>query len=192
MCMHACMCPCARARVLRPCMHARDLHACEHAAAHCPLPPSLHACRTEGARRPAAGPVAPAPPLAGGMRVKAINRDAEEETKERSQDIKKVQRSYDLNLHQFERAHEYTRALNAAKLERIFAKVGRWGLGRGAEAEEGLALPGSWKAGAAAGRWAGKWRRLQLRRGHEGCGPQQHNEAVHNEAVLDVRHVGSV
>jgi WD repeat and SOF domain-containing protein 1 len=56
------------------------------------------------------------------MKVKAINRDEEEETRERSEDIKKVHRSYDPNLHQFERAHEYTRALNAAKLDRVFAK----------------------------------------------------------------------
>uniref|UniRef100_A0A7S3QLB8 Sof1-like protein domain-containing protein n=1 Tax=Dunaliella tertiolecta TaxID=3047 RepID=A0A7S3QLB8_DUNTE len=56
------------------------------------------------------------------MRVKAINRNEEEETRERQQDIKKVHRNYDPNLHQFERAHEYTRALNAVKLDRVFAK----------------------------------------------------------------------
>lgn len=54
--------------------------------------------------------------------MKVINRDEEAFTKERTQDLKKVHRNYDPNLHQFERAHEYGRALNAAKLERVFAK----------------------------------------------------------------------
>lgn len=35
---------------------------------------------------------------------------------------KQVHRNLDPNLHQFEKAHEYTRAVNAAKLDRIFAK----------------------------------------------------------------------
>ena len=39
-----------------------------------------------------------------------------------AQDVKKVHRNYDPDLHQFTKAHEYTRALNAAKLERVFAK----------------------------------------------------------------------
>ncbi|KAL6763169.1 WD40-repeat-containing domain protein [Haematococcus lacustris] len=56
------------------------------------------------------------------MKVKVINRNEEECTKERTQDLKKVHRNYDPNLHQHERAHEYTRALNAAKLDRVFAK----------------------------------------------------------------------
>ncbi len=56
------------------------------------------------------------------MKVKVLNRDEEQFTKERSQDVKKVHRNYDPNLHQFERAHEYTRALNTAKLDRVFAK----------------------------------------------------------------------
>mmetsp|Transcript_37850 Transcript_37850/g.84390 ORF Transcript_37850/g.84390 Transcript_37850/m.84390 type:complete len:450 (-) Transcript_37850:359-1708(-) len=56
------------------------------------------------------------------MKVKVINRSEEEFTKERKQDVKKVFRNYDPNIHQFEKAHEYTRALNAAKLERVFAK----------------------------------------------------------------------
>lgn len=36
--------------------------------------------------------------------------------------MKKIHRNYDPNIHQLERAHEYTRALNAAKLDRVFAK----------------------------------------------------------------------
>lgn len=56
------------------------------------------------------------------MKVKVINRNEEEYTRERAQDLKKVHRNYDPSLHQFQKAHEYTRALNAAKLERVFAK----------------------------------------------------------------------
>ncbi len=56
------------------------------------------------------------------MKVKVINRDEETFTRERAQDLKKVHRNYDASLHQFQRAHEYVRALNAAKLERVFAK----------------------------------------------------------------------
>lgn len=56
------------------------------------------------------------------MKVKAINRREEDYTRERSQDLQKVHRNYDPNLHQFEKAHEYNRALNAAKLDRVFAK----------------------------------------------------------------------
>jgi WD repeat and SOF domain-containing protein 1 len=56
------------------------------------------------------------------MKVKVISRSEEEFTKERSQDLKKVFRNLDPALHQFEKAHEYTRALNAAKLDRVFAK----------------------------------------------------------------------
>eukprot|EP00878_Enallax_costatus_P037334 GHUV01042158.1.p1 GENE.GHUV01042158.1~~GHUV01042158.1.p1 ORF type:complete len:171 (+),score=28.69 GHUV01042158.1:479-991(+) len=56
------------------------------------------------------------------MKVKVINRNEEEYTRERAQDLKKVHRNYDPALHQFQKAHEYTRALNAAKLDRVFAK----------------------------------------------------------------------
>ncbi|KAK9844406.1 hypothetical protein WJX74_002087 [Apatococcus lobatus] len=56
------------------------------------------------------------------MRIKAINRSEEECTRERSQDLQKVHKNLDPSLHPLEKATEYTRALNAAKLERIFAK----------------------------------------------------------------------
>jgi WD repeat and SOF domain-containing protein 1 len=56
------------------------------------------------------------------MKVKVLNRSEEEFTRERAQDVKKVHRNYDPDLHQFTKAHEYARALNAAKLERVFAK----------------------------------------------------------------------
>ncbi|KAG2441056.1 hypothetical protein HXX76_003909 [Chlamydomonas incerta] len=56
------------------------------------------------------------------MKVKVISRSEEEYTRERTSDLRKVQRNYDPQLHQFEKAKEYTRALNAAKLDRVFAK----------------------------------------------------------------------
>ena len=56
------------------------------------------------------------------MKVKAINRSEEGHTRERAQDVRKMQRNLDPSLHPFEKAVEYTRALNAAKLDRIFAK----------------------------------------------------------------------
>ena len=52
------------------------------------------------------------------MKVKAINRSAAECFRERSQDLQKVQKNLDPSLHPFEKAVEYTRALNAAKLDR--------------------------------------------------------------------------
>jgi len=52
------------------------------------------------------------------MKIKAINRSESECTRERSQDIQKVHKNLDPALHPFEKAVEYTRALNAAKLER--------------------------------------------------------------------------
>ncbi|KXS13772.1 WD40 repeat-like protein [Gonapodya prolifera JEL478] len=56
------------------------------------------------------------------MKVKTISRLESDYTRERSNDIFKVQRNRDPTLHPFERAREYTRALNAVKLERLFAK----------------------------------------------------------------------
>lgn len=56
------------------------------------------------------------------MRVKVISRSTDEFTRERSQDLQKVFRNYDPNLRPQEKATEYTRALNAAKLEKIFAR----------------------------------------------------------------------
>lgn len=56
------------------------------------------------------------------MKVKVISRSEEDYTRERTSDLRKVQRNYDPLLHPFEKAKEYTRALNAAKLDRVFAK----------------------------------------------------------------------
>ncbi|RKO86767.1 Sof1-like domain-containing protein, partial [Blyttiomyces helicus] len=55
------------------------------------------------------------------QKVKTISR-GEDQVRERKGDIHKVQRNLNPALHPFERAREYTRALNATKLERMFAK----------------------------------------------------------------------
>eukprot|EP00126_Sphaerothecum_destruens_P001621 Sdes_comp15033_c0_seq1m3804 len=56
------------------------------------------------------------------MKVKVISRNEEQYTREKKSDIFRISRNYDSNLHPFEHAKEYTRALNATKLERVFAK----------------------------------------------------------------------
>jgi DDB1- and CUL4-associated factor 13 len=56
------------------------------------------------------------------MKVKVINRNETAMTRERAEDVMQVHRNLDPTLHPFERAREYTRAVNAAKLERVFAK----------------------------------------------------------------------
>jgi len=56
------------------------------------------------------------------MKIKTINRIEEQYTRERNQDVKKVHRNLDPSLHAMEGAHEYVRALNAVKLEKIFAR----------------------------------------------------------------------
>ncbi|KAL2916680.1 Protein sof1 [Polyrhizophydium stewartii] len=55
------------------------------------------------------------------MVVKTISRPADF-ARERTGDIFRVNKNVDPALHPFERAREYTRALNATKLERLFAK----------------------------------------------------------------------
>lgn len=56
------------------------------------------------------------------MKIKVLSRDPEEHTRSRKNDIYKIQRNYDPALHPFQKAREYTRALNATKLDKIFAK----------------------------------------------------------------------
>ncbi|KNA15888.1 hypothetical protein SOVF_094180 [Spinacia oleracea] len=56
------------------------------------------------------------------MKVKVISRSTDEFTRERSQDLQRVFRNYDPSLRPQEKAVEYVRALNAAKLEKIFAR----------------------------------------------------------------------
>lgn len=56
------------------------------------------------------------------MKVKVISRLEEDFTRERRQDLQKVYKNLDPGLHPHERAHEYVRALNAVKLDKVFAK----------------------------------------------------------------------
>lgn len=56
------------------------------------------------------------------MKVKTISRSTDEFTRERSNDLQRVFRNYDPNLRPREKAVEYVRALNAAKLEKIFGR----------------------------------------------------------------------
>ncbi|KAI9466547.1 WD40-repeat-containing domain protein [Coemansia mojavensis] len=56
------------------------------------------------------------------MKVKALSRSMADYTRETKSDLQRVQRNIDPALHPLERAREYKRALNAAKLERMFAK----------------------------------------------------------------------
>ncbi|XP_074997401.1 DDB1- and CUL4-associated factor 13 isoform X2 [Calonectris borealis] len=56
------------------------------------------------------------------MRVKVLSRNPDDYVRETKLDLQRVPRNYDPALHPFEVPREYTRALNATKLERVFAK----------------------------------------------------------------------
>lgn len=56
------------------------------------------------------------------MKVKILSRNPDDHIRERSSDIHKLHRNLDPSLHPFEAPREYTRALNATKLDRVFAK----------------------------------------------------------------------
>ena len=57
------------------------------------------------------------------VKVKAICRNEKEFVKQTNNEIDKVIRNpSDTNAHPFQKAREYKRALNAAKLEKVFAK----------------------------------------------------------------------
>ncbi|XP_072426721.1 DDB1- and CUL4-associated factor 13 [Chiloscyllium punctatum] len=56
------------------------------------------------------------------MKVKILSRNPDDYVRETKHDIQRVPRNYDPVLHPFEVPREYTRALNATKLERVFAK----------------------------------------------------------------------
>ena len=51
-----------------------------------------------------------------------LKRNPVDYVRETKQDIHKLPRNFDPELHPFEMNREYTRALNAVKLERVFAK----------------------------------------------------------------------
>lgn len=56
------------------------------------------------------------------MKIKVLSRNPDDYLRETKRDIHKVPRNYDPELHPFEAPREYVRALNATKLERVFAK----------------------------------------------------------------------
>ncbi len=56
------------------------------------------------------------------MKLKTIARAEEEYTRERTSDVTKVHRNLDPALHPLQRATEYTRAVAAVKLSKVFAK----------------------------------------------------------------------
>uniref|UniRef100_A0A914LZ93 Sof1-like protein domain-containing protein n=1 Tax=Meloidogyne incognita TaxID=6306 RepID=A0A914LZ93_MELIC len=56
------------------------------------------------------------------MKIKVISRNPDDYQRETKKDIFKASRSYIVNQDPFRHQVEYTRALNAAKLERVFAK----------------------------------------------------------------------
>ena len=56
------------------------------------------------------------------MKVKMLKRDPSDYLRETKADIHKVPRNFDPELHPFGSNREYVRAINAAKLERVFAK----------------------------------------------------------------------
>lgn len=56
------------------------------------------------------------------MKVKVISRNPDNYLRDTKTEHHKVPRNYDPSLHPFEEQREYVRALNATKLERVFAK----------------------------------------------------------------------
>jgi WD repeat and SOF domain-containing protein 1 len=56
------------------------------------------------------------------MKIKVISRSKLDYVRQSDKDMHKVQRNFDPRLHPFEKAIEYTRALNATKLDKVFAK----------------------------------------------------------------------
>ena len=56
------------------------------------------------------------------MKVKVLNRDPRDYLKTRSGDLPKLPRNADPTLHPHSAQREYSAALNAVKLERVFAK----------------------------------------------------------------------
>lgn len=65
------------------------------------------------------------------MKIKTISRSSDNYVPVRADDTQRLPRNLDPALHPFERAREYTRALNATKLDRVFAQPFVGQLGRG-------------------------------------------------------------
>ena len=55
-------------------------------------------------------------------KIKVISRNPDDYRRETKRDLHKVQRNHDPDLHPFEAAREYQRALNATKMDKMFAK----------------------------------------------------------------------
>ena len=53
------------------------------------------------------------------QKVKVLSRSAEEYTRERPSDLAPMPRNFQPQLHPFEEAREYVRALNATKLDKV-------------------------------------------------------------------------
>eukprot|EP00501_MAST-03F_sp_TOSAG23-6_P000921 GSMAST32.ASY1.ANO1.957.1 assembled CDS len=56
------------------------------------------------------------------MKIRTISRSVREHTRERPQDLQRVHRNLDPALHPFSKQREFVRAVNASKLNKIFAK----------------------------------------------------------------------
>ena len=56
------------------------------------------------------------------VKIKTISRTEEGSVRKNKNDITKVHRNRDPSLHPFEKAREYTKALTATKLDKMFAK----------------------------------------------------------------------
>ena len=56
------------------------------------------------------------------MKIKMISRNPDDYMRETKFDVHKIPRNYNPSEHPFQTEREYTRALNATKLDRIFAK----------------------------------------------------------------------
>eukprot|EP01083_Nonionella_stella_P096936 272511_1 len=56
------------------------------------------------------------------MKIKVLSRSNKDFVREGKQDVHKIHRNLDPAAHPFERAREYVRALNATKLDKVFAK----------------------------------------------------------------------
>lgn len=56
------------------------------------------------------------------MRVKVLCRNPQEYVRQRKTDVHRVPRNLDPAVHPLEGPREYVRALNATKLDRVFAK----------------------------------------------------------------------
>ena len=56
------------------------------------------------------------------MDFKAVSRDPKKYVRQTSRDFHPVHQNFDPDLHPFQEQREYVRALNAVKLDRVFAK----------------------------------------------------------------------